>query len=803
MPASFSHATGAVGPTSTQSSRSRTSAQPGRYPGSERRHRVSSTILDVALDGRQFEDEVRRVARARWPQAEYDGAANVEGREYDGVFETDDVVHFVECTTWRTKDKAEKDIGKLAGRVRKVLSGHRRLAQGWFITASEPTADQRSVTTKYKDITIRVLSFDQFRAELIDGSGYLRDRTNYGFGSARDPETGSPHVRDDYVPVDLLPDGRGDALTASVLATRLAVDGRVVLLGDYGAGKSMTLRAIFMQLANEYRTGRATKFPIHINLRDHQAQSDPTEALERHARRIGFPRPDHLVRAWRAGDTHLLLDGFDEIATQGWAGPTKRLRDLRRRAVELVRQFIRQTPRGAPILVAGREHFFDSRTEMVVSLGVEAFSVLRLGEFSDEQLSNYLARKGWAGAIPSWIPSRPLLLSYLASRGLLAEVLSVPTGSAAGAAWNQLLDRICEREAEIEAGIDGHTVRRVLERLATVARQTSDGLGPLLFEDISGAFTTVCGYNADDRGMVLLQRLPGLGVRDPETGSRQFVDATLADTARAGDVVAYIADPFGYEVVDPAGWFTLLDRTGIEVAAGSLQRDGVSLGKVKTALDHAAQLPGGSPLAADIARISLELGYAFTADRPIYIAEAWIPEVRLDDARIAMARVEFQDCVIDLLDYPADGPTEERLPTFRRCAISHVLGRASHRELPPERFLDCDIDHFEDEVHTTNSILQLRLPLGSRVTLTVLKKLYMQRGVGRKENALFRGLDSRAKTVVPGVLALLQREGLTIRTKVGEETVWQPVRGRSSSTRRLLESPTASDPLLAAAARLE
>ncbi len=137
-----------------------------------------------------------------------------------------------------------------------------------------------------------MLSFDQFRAELIDGSGYLRDRTNYGFGSARDPETGSPHVRDDYVPVDLLPDGRGDALTASVLATRLAVDGRVVLLGDYGAGKSMTLRAIFMQLANEYRTGRATKFPIHINLRDHQAQSDPTEALERHARRIGFPRPD-------------------------------------------------------------------------------------------------------------------------------------------------------------------------------------------------------------------------------------------------------------------------------------------------------------------------------------------------------------------------------------------------------------------------------------------------------------------------------------------------------------------------------
>jgi hypothetical protein len=86
----------------------------------------------MPLDGRQFEDEVRRVTRARWPLAEYSGAANIEGREYDGVFETDDVVHFVECTTMRTKDKAEKDVTKLIARVRSVVGNRQRLAQGWF-----------------------------------------------------------------------------------------------------------------------------------------------------------------------------------------------------------------------------------------------------------------------------------------------------------------------------------------------------------------------------------------------------------------------------------------------------------------------------------------------------------------------------------------------------------------------------------------------------------------------------------------------------------------------------------------------
>jgi len=37
-----------------------------------------------------FENEVRRIARELWPQAEYDGSLIVDGRERDGIFETEE-----------------------------------------------------------------------------------------------------------------------------------------------------------------------------------------------------------------------------------------------------------------------------------------------------------------------------------------------------------------------------------------------------------------------------------------------------------------------------------------------------------------------------------------------------------------------------------------------------------------------------------------------------------------------------------------------------------------------------------------
>jgi hypothetical protein len=75
----------------------------------------------------------------------------------------------------------------------------------------------------------------------------------------------------------------------------------------------MTMRYLYRQLRAAHLSGSTSQFPVYINLREHFGQSDPCEVLERHARNVGFERVGHLVRAWRAGYVHLILDGFDEL----------------------------------------------------------------------------------------------------------------------------------------------------------------------------------------------------------------------------------------------------------------------------------------------------------------------------------------------------------------------------------------------------------------------------------------------------------------------------------------------------------
>jgi hypothetical protein len=48
-------------------------------------------------------------------------------------------------------------------------------------------------------------------------------------------------------------------------------------------------------------------------------------------------------------------------------------------------------------------------------------------------------------------------------------------------------------------GIDAGTVRQLIEHLATIARNSPDGLGPISPDQITAAFTDVCGYPPDDR----------------------------------------------------------------------------------------------------------------------------------------------------------------------------------------------------------------------------------------------------------------------------------------------------------------
>jgi hypothetical protein len=759
-----------------------------------------STICHMPLAGHDFEDEVRRVARELWPSAQYAGASMEAGRERDGVFHTEWVTHLLEATTWRTKEKAKHDIEKLC-KLRRQLSSRGKPLQCWFVTQDEPTADQRSVAPK--DGSVNVLSFEQFRSKLVDSHSYIRSRKKYAFGSARDPASGLIDVREKYIPLSLV--GPSGPVTVDDVVVELISGSRAVILGDYGAGKSMTMRAVFDGLSDRFRRLDTTAFPIHINLRDHHAQSDPAEALTRHALSIGFRDASQLVRAWRAGYAHLLLDGFDEMATPGWIGPTSRMRDIRRRSVELVRRFVKETPVGVGLVLAGREHYFDSRTEMIATLAAgPPFSSYTLMELSDDQIESYLKQHGWTGGLPEWLPARPLLLSYLANRGLLKEALAVPAGSSPAMAWDSLLGLICDREAELESGVDGATVRRLVERLASIARSRGDGLGPLEFSEIESAFRAGCGYSPDDRAMVLLQRLPGLGPTDPETGTRRFMDSNLADAARAGDVSAYTKNMFVEELPESAHWTTGLGVLGVEISAYQLTQNGVPVSKVAAAVRHTSTIAGKPYLLSDLVRILAEIDGRLCGVGRFYIAEVWIDELSLTNPDMNLADVSFRGCVFEELDAPREGTGPQGMPQFVSCHFGRINGRSSFRDLSPDRFVDCTCDDFTESGVTTASLLATSLPVGQRVALTVLKKLYMQRGSGRKESALLRGLDQKHQTVVPSVLALLQRQRLAVEGRSGKERIWVPARRATPRVREMIDGPTTcTDPAWQELAKLD
>ena len=736
-----------------------------------------------------FENEVRGTARHLWPQAAFSGSTKDGGRERDGVFVTDEMVHLIEITTSRRKDKAEQDTKKLASLAKSMQSEYpMKGVKGYFITRDEPTADQREAVRRFGGGFVVSLAYAQFRRQMVDADSYLVCRMNYPFGSMFDRDTDSrtetPHLISPQFTTDL-----GETMRVSDIHQGLAHGESFVLVGDYGAGKSTALREVFVSLRSSYASANGTgRFPVHLNLRDHHGQTNPAEALERHARNIGFPSPTHLVRAWHAGYLTLILDGFDEFATVGWSGQAKRLRDVRYTSMELIRNFMRGTSHTG-VMIAGRQHYFDSDRELSRSLGLRQDTTrLYVNDFNEDQIREFLNKKGWSDGIPAWLPSRPLLLGYLFSRGMLDQVMTVDHGSSPAAGWNIFLELTAHREAEIEAGIDGPAVRQIIENLATKARSKNDGISSLSQDDILGSFQSVCGFSPDDRGLLLLQRLPGLGVSSRDDGSRDFIDGDLVDAARAGDVLRFVEDPFTFQLETPTNWQATLGQLGTELASLQSHEMGFNQGKLRTAVQQAAKDADQGVLCMDLIQISKEMGLGFIG-QPITIRNIMIQDACYGDDTLDFSNVTFLDCLFQRLEINASIETV-LLPNFYGCYIGTLDGRVSRNDLPEEIFDDkCVFDSFGESSQNTAAILALPLSTGTKVLLTVLKKLYLQPGAGRKQSALFRGLDHRSRTLVPEVLQLLVKEGLTVRSTVGEEPIWLPARDESVRVRRLVSSP--------------
>ena len=494
------------------------------------------------MNGDRFEQLVRRSARARWDLDPGNGGPDyVDGREVDCVCETDDVVHLVEATTSRRVDKIRSDLGKLKNIKSTVNRRHDKLVQLWIITRSEPTADQRKIC---KGTNARIQSIEEFRRNILDVPLYMKLRLRHVFGSASDPRTESSELPlDEYVSLPITShDKPNEEHSISSLARRLEDKGVIVLLGEFGAGKSLSIRELFLELRRRHSTTGMGLIPVPINLRDHWGQTDIPEMLHRHAKGLGFDSPQHLVRAWNAGQLVPLFDGFDELFAQGVLSPQKR-RGARRAAVQVVREAIQLSRGRNGLIVTGRRHYFDSIPELrrAFDLRVEDL-VVDLGAFTPDQADAYLRKRGVSARLPEWIPRRPLLLGHLAARGLLQDTATEAFVSPE-AAWDGLINGIVQREARLSSDLDPSAIRRLLEKLSTSTRTAVGGENELSADEVGRAYKAVTGYPPVEGTQVLLQRLPGLTVASPSEGTRTFVADEMCDALRASDFVSYIETP--------------------------------------------------------------------------------------------------------------------------------------------------------------------------------------------------------------------------------------------------------------------
>jgi hypothetical protein len=189
----------------------------------------------------------------------------------------------------------------------------------------------------------------------------------------------------------------------------------------------------------------------------------------------------------------------------------------------------------------------------------------------------------------------------------------------------------------------------------------------------------------------------------------------------------------------------------------------------------------------------------------LHINDVYIPQFELYEGMKDCSNLHFRDCYFSTIDFDTSLDAAH-LPRFENCYVDEVQGRSSRKDLPQGIFDEaCIFDKFSQAPETTDAISEMDLPLGAKVLLTVLKKLYLQSGSGRKENALLRGLDHHSRRLVAPVLRLLQGEGLiwSYRRAGLDMPIWTPDRAQTARMAKIITSPhTCKDALLTKASNL-
>lgn len=753
-----------------------------------------------------FEADVRRVAEAVWnlpagacQPMHYENDPVI--RELDGIARLRDVTHLLMITTSTKLEKAKSDVKKLNA-AESIERPKSPAVSKWLITQSQLDAQHIEHARKFN---VNVLTFEQFQRRFFDSFRYLTLRERAPFGSARDPHTDSINIAADaYVPLPMTVMIDSSARSSTRIGHSVRVDDIcqllldgiiVVLVAPFGSGKSLTTREVFRELAVRYRGNQSSPTPFVLNLREHWGEDFSDEILDRHGRMIGYTPREDLLIAWRAGMTCLLLDGFDEVASQSIVRTDDKnfMRDARRRALQGVRDFTSKIPANTGVFICGRDHYFDTEQELASTLGIASkrYVLVRLDEFTEEGAQEFLRRNGVTELLPDWLPRKPLILAYLIRQQLFDAILAIDHSRGFGFAWDSFLDRICEREASLEGSVmDPQTLRSVMERLADLVRSKVSGVGPITGNDLSEAYNVETGQAAGEGVLAQLQRLPGLTQRDSEPGSRSFVDEDMLGALQGGAFAKHLLENFKTNIRSPLSELSdksIAMATYLLIKSGTRPETLVSVAERIVRNQKNERIP--HQLVADCVMVAVDMAISLEIPkldfRGIIVESASLGRVTLDDMPIT--GIEIRNCSVREVAIGANAVAGE--VRFNGCFIGKVSGVASEGGVPRDVIgTDCEIAEY-DNMATNNAILKLDIPPQLKALLTILRKLYKQAGAGRKLTALTRGIThADVQNYIEPVLQVLERNHfITTFNKVVH-----PVRKQGARVERILNSPTIS-----------
>ena len=733
------------------------------------------------MNWKSFEQRIRDVAALQYGKAGV--KKNINGVDLDCVIELDGGRWIiVEISTRRNLEKVRTDVNRLVLVRRFLFDNMNVMAQCYFVCLYEPTPAMVQAGEPYH---IEVISHEHFEKRFFDYTTYVTMRSKMQFGSSVHPVTGDPD-NTAYVPVKYEFDAINKEYDIADIVKALSSGSLIVLTGEYGSGKSRCLREVFLSLSKKEDY---PSYSLAIDLKTAWGLHTAEEIIRRHFTLMGLSAAaDFAIRAFHNGHVSFVLDGFDEIGSQAWSDDPATLKRIRLDSLRGVRNLIEKSNSG--VLIAGREHYFNTKEEMLTCLGTTRENTI-VGrckqEFNDRELEEFLNLISEDVIIvPEWLPRRPLMCQAIASLDGddLRDILDDQNGDIAF--WRVFIEIMCRREARIQHILDADTIRRILIRLARITRTKKSNVGPVSYSEIQDAFEAVLGTHPVEEASVILQRLPGLGRTDRESDDRQFIDVYVVDGLRALDLVSAV-ERYDAELSREA-WINPLDHLGQRVFVDEIATKGLqteALGFVHNVND------GSNKIAvSDIVCGLLWLNQEKIDFRSITVTEGEM--IYCDFSHIRPERLALEGCIIHNFVFPS-GPV--KTVKVSGCHIESAYGVSGPQGVPAW-VVNTDIERFQS-IATVSAIKNMDLTPQHRILVTILKKTFFQPGGGRQEAALLRGLGQVDRSGHTGqILQMLISEGLLKKTRGKHGNLYIPERKYSDRVGKILaELNLSEDPL--------